>query len=106
METTTALKELQEEKIDLFDIVALRINFNYPIFETVIYQKGVHSLSEMERKLESIRYENDLGCCVAYGIILMADGSYWERDEYDGYTYWVHHVVPTVEQVLNYDRNS
>lgn len=105
-EKTTALKELQKKRVDLFDIVALRINFNYPIVDTITYQKGVDSLSELMDKLDKIEYMKDYGLYEAFGIILMGDGSYWERDEYDGYTYWVHHVVPTVEQVLNYNRKS
>ena len=104
---TNALKELMDEGIDLFDIVALRINSNgYKDIEpcTITYQKGIDSLSELKDKLERMNYLNDYGLSAMFGIILMNDGSYWERGEYDGATYWEHHIVPTIEQVLNYNR--
>ena len=98
-----------DEGIDLFDIVALRMNFNgYKDFKpcTITYQKGVDCLSELKEKLSSINYINDWGYKAMFGIILMNDGSYWERREYDGATYWEHHIVPTIEQVLNYNRTD
>ena len=109
MPNTNALKELMDEGIDLFDIVALRMNFNgYRDFEpcTITYQKGIDSLSKLKEKLSGINYLNDWGYKAMFGIILMNDGSYWERGEYDGATYWEHHVVPTIEQVLNYNREN
>lgn len=103
---TNALKELMDKGINLYDIVALRMNFTgyYEIKPyTIIYQKGVDSLSELRTKLDEANYVNGYGCDAMFGIILMSDGSYWERDEYDGATYWVHRHTPTIEQVINYD---
>lgn len=65
--------------------------------------KGEREINWKEIPGKLLHYCNDFGTQYWRGIILLSDGSWLTRDEYDGSEWWEHHKLPTVEEVLNTD---
>ena len=95
-----ALKELDDLKINWEEISALRINVHG---KSVIYSKESDcNLGEIKEELLKIDYDDDYGCQNLFGLILMDDGSWYERGEYDGSEWWNHKHTPSVDEVINF----
>lgn len=94
-----ALKELEDLKIDWDNIRALRINY---YDKTVFYNGESCRLNEVKKQLSQIDYSNGYGCQNLFGLILMKDGSWYERGEYDGSEWWNYKHTPAVNDVINY----
>lgn len=55
-----------------------------------------HSDEECRDFLKSLDfdYDDDYGCQVVYGTIMLRNGFWLEREEYDGAEWWAHKCVP------------
>lgn len=96
-----ALKELDDLKINWEEISALRINVHG---KSIIYTKDVdNDLEKIKDELLKIDYDDDYGCQNLFGLILMCDGSWYERGEYDGAEWWNHKHTPSVDEVINFN---
>lgn len=96
-----ALKELDDLKINWEKISALRINVHG---NSIIYTKdGNNDLEEIKDELLKIDYDDDFGCQNLFGAILMEDGSWYERCEYDGAEWWAYKRTPTIDEVISYN---
>lgn len=96
-----ALKELEDiEKLNWDNVLALRINCRG---ESVIYKKdGISDLEHVKKSLSKIDYDDGYGSQSLFGLILMNDGSWYERGEYDGSEWWSHKQMPSVDEVINF----
>ena len=51
--------------------------------------------------LASIDYDEGYGSQELFGTIVLKDGTWYERGEYDGSEWWEHHKLPTEEDLFN-----
>lgn len=50
--------------------------------------------------LEKLIYDDGYGCQYLFGLVWMRDGTWFERDEYDGAEWWAHRKTPPVPNYL------
>jgi len=93
------LREIEDLNISLCDIDALHIFVNH---EEILYDSQKDSLVDLIETLGRKEYNNDYGSQELFGLILMSDRSWFEREEYDGSEWWEHKIQITKEDVFNF----
>ena len=96
-----ALEELEDvleniEKV-VSDIKAINIAIINRDYEKIVHVKRVEDLS-----LLNVEYDDGYGSQELEGIVLFDDGTWLEREEYDGSEWWRFLATPTIEDVHNF----
>lgn len=93
-ETMSLIEELNVSVI-AYNLVNLKDWSNTPVFKG----KGEIDWKKIPGRL--LHYDPGFGTQYWKGIILLSDGSWLTRGEYDGSEWWEHHKLPTVNEVLS-----
>ena len=86
------LMELQGAGLKADNIKAYRVEF---LGEDLKGTDPESLLSFLDKE-----YDRGYGCQELYGKVLLDNGTWLERGEYDGSEWWDHMVPPTVESLL------
>lgn len=86
------LKALGED-YSISDIVAYNVDFDY---------KEEYKGTDPEKLLKFLDrdYNNGFGCQELFGTILLKDGVWMTRAEYDGSEWWEFNIPPKVEDLI------
>lgn len=100
-----ALKELEDHKIEWENIEALNVRTEDV---AILYTKG-DDIEELKESLSKINYDSDFGKQNLFGIILMNDKTWYDREEHeecDGAEWWRYNRCPTKKDVLAFKINK
>ena len=98
-----ALKELynvlenKEKVVSDIKVVNIAIAITNWNCKKIIHVKRVEDLP-----LLNVEYDDGYGSQELEGIVLFKDGTWLEREEYDGSEWWRYLTPPTVDDVNNY----
>ena len=100
-EDSEELEELEDvleniEKV-VSGIKAINIAIINRDYEKIVHVKRVEDLS-----LLNVEYDDGYGSQELEGIVLFDDGTWLEREEYDGSEWWRFLATPTIEDVHNF----
>lgn len=88
-----ARKEILKTLEGMPKVSAFRITHENFLFKGTEFTEEVLECFDFE-------YDAGYGSQELFGCILFEDGSWLEREEYDGSEWWEYHRAPTVEDLL------
>jgi len=96
-----ALEELEDvlknkEKV-VNDIKAVNIAIIDRNYKKIVHVKRVENLNKL-----NVEYDDGYGSQELEGIVLFKDGTWLEREEYDGSEWWRFFTLLTIEDVHNF----
>ena len=93
-------KEEILDHIEDKDVEFIRIAYRKGYYESPLFIDG--SLEDSIKFLD-FSYDSGFGRQELFGFVLYSDGTWSDREEYDGSEWWVHRVPPTINTEVNYE---
>ena len=92
------IEHIAEKEVTCSSVILYSSSIFSPKKRIEIYLRTNHTKEEYDLFIASLdfTYNSGYGAQELFGIICYTDGSYSERDEYNGLEWWEHRTVPVI----------